>query len=142
MKLPRTSSGHDSIWVIADQLTKSSHFLPIREDFKMDRLARLYINKILARHGVPISIISDRDWWSKRAYYLDLGRHAQGMRHRLWRKLGPLYERKCRSPILWAEVEEGQLIRPDIVRETTEKISQIKDRLKAACDYQKSYADK
>ncbi|GJY31045.1 putative reverse transcriptase domain-containing protein [Tanacetum coccineum] len=53
-----------------------------------------------------------------------------------------LYGRKCRSPILWVEVGEGQLIRPEIVQETTEKISQIKDRLKVARDRQKSYADK
>ncbi|GJX61881.1 putative reverse transcriptase domain-containing protein [Tanacetum coccineum] len=60
-KLPRTSSGHDAIWVIIDGLTKSAHFLPIREDYTMDRLARLYLNEIVARHGMPISIISDRD---------------------------------------------------------------------------------
>ncbi|GJX26801.1 putative reverse transcriptase domain-containing protein [Tanacetum coccineum] len=57
-KLPRISSGHDTIWVIMDRLTKSAHFLPMREDY---RLARLYLNDIVARHGVPISIISDRD---------------------------------------------------------------------------------
>ncbi|GKA65909.1 putative reverse transcriptase domain-containing protein [Tanacetum coccineum] len=72
------------------QLTKSAHFLPIHEDFKMDRLARLYLNEIVARH----------------------------------------------------EVGEGKWIRPKIVQETTKKISQIKDRLKAAHDLQKSYADK
>ncbi|GJU37901.1 putative reverse transcriptase domain-containing protein [Tanacetum coccineum] len=60
-KLPRTSSGHDTIWVIVDRLTKSAHFLPMCEDYKMERLARLYLNEIVARHGVPISIISDRD---------------------------------------------------------------------------------
>ncbi|GKF18676.1 putative reverse transcriptase domain-containing protein [Tanacetum coccineum] len=60
-KLPRTSSGHDTIWVIVDRLTKSAHFLPMHKDYKMDRLARLYLNEIVARHGVPISIISDRD---------------------------------------------------------------------------------
>ncbi|GKA79751.1 putative reverse transcriptase domain-containing protein [Tanacetum coccineum] len=60
-KLPRTSSGHDTIWVIVDRLTKSAHFLPMREDYKMERLARLYLNEIVARHGVPILIISDRD---------------------------------------------------------------------------------
>nr|GEV29654.1 putative reverse transcriptase domain-containing protein [Tanacetum cinerariifolium] len=53
-----------------------------------------------------------------------------------------LYGRKCRSPIMWAEVGEGQLIGPELVQETTEKISQIKDRLKAARDHQKSCADK
>ncbi|GJU22583.1 putative reverse transcriptase domain-containing protein [Tanacetum coccineum] len=60
-KLPRISSGHDTIWVIVDRLTKSAHFLPMREDYKMERLARLYLNEIVARHGVSISIISDRD---------------------------------------------------------------------------------
>ncbi|GKF11932.1 putative reverse transcriptase domain-containing protein [Tanacetum coccineum] len=53
-----------------------------------------------------------------------------------------LYGRKCHSPIIWAEVGEGQLIGPELVQETTEKISQIKDRRKAARDRQKSYADK
>ncbi|GKF44106.1 putative reverse transcriptase domain-containing protein, partial [Tanacetum coccineum] len=73
-KLPRTSNGHDTIWVIVDRLTKSAHFLPMHEDYKMERLARLYLNEIVARHGVPtwcqfffarhgvpISIISDHD---------------------------------------------------------------------------------
>ncbi|GJS17500.1 putative reverse transcriptase domain-containing protein [Tanacetum coccineum] len=60
-KLPQTSSGHDSIWVIVNRLTKSAHFLAIREDYKIERLARLYINEIIARHGVPVSIIYDRD---------------------------------------------------------------------------------
>nr|GEX38958.1 putative reverse transcriptase domain-containing protein [Tanacetum cinerariifolium] len=56
-----TSSGHDSIWVIVDRLTKSAYFLPMREDYKIDRLARLYWNDIVVRHGVSISIMSDRD---------------------------------------------------------------------------------
>nr|GFD30211.1 reverse transcriptase domain-containing protein [Tanacetum cinerariifolium] len=62
-KLPRTSSGHDIIWVIVDRLTNSAHFLPMREDYKMDRLVILYLNKIVTRHDVPISIISDHDSW-------------------------------------------------------------------------------
>nr|GEX85511.1 reverse transcriptase domain-containing protein [Tanacetum cinerariifolium] len=53
-----------------------------------------------------------------------------------------LYGRKCRLPIMWAEVREGQLIGPELVQETTEKILQIKDSLKEARDRQKSYADK
>nr|GEZ74482.1 hypothetical protein [Tanacetum cinerariifolium] len=60
-KLPRTSSGLDIIWVIVDRLTKFAYFLPMREDDKIDRLARLYLIEIVARHGVPISIISYRD---------------------------------------------------------------------------------
>ncbi|GJR75566.1 putative reverse transcriptase domain-containing protein [Tanacetum coccineum] len=60
-KLPRLSSGHDAIWVIVDRLTKSAHFLAIREDYSMEKLARLYIDEIVARHGVPTSIIFYRD---------------------------------------------------------------------------------
>ncbi|GJT39312.1 putative reverse transcriptase domain-containing protein [Tanacetum coccineum] len=165
-KLPRTSSGHDAIWVT-----------------------------IIARHGVPISIISDRDnrftsrfWQSMQealgtrldmstAYHpqtdgqseptiqtledmliacvLDFGgswdvrlplvEFSYNNSYHSNMRCAPfeaLYGRKCRSPIMWAKVREGQLICPELVQETTEKISQIKDRLKAACDHQKSYADK
>ncbi|GJQ96177.1 putative reverse transcriptase domain-containing protein [Tanacetum coccineum] len=194
-KLPRTSSRHDTIWVIVDRLTKSAHFLPMREDYKMERLARLYLNEIVARHGVPISIISDRDsrftsrfWQSMqealetrldmstayhpqtdgqsertiqtledmlRACVLDFGgswdvhlplvEFSYNNSYHSSVRCAPfeaLYGRKCRSPIMWAEVGEGQLIGPELVQETTEKISQIKDRLKVARDRQKSYADK
>ncbi|GKC05829.1 reverse transcriptase domain-containing protein [Tanacetum coccineum] len=60
-KLPKTSTGHDAIWVIIDRLTKSAHFIPIRTTDNMETLTRLYIKEIVSRHGVPISIISDRD---------------------------------------------------------------------------------
>jgi hypothetical protein len=60
-KLPRTSKGHDTIWVIVDRLTKSAHFLPIRGTYSSERLAELFIKEIVARHGVPVSIVSDRD---------------------------------------------------------------------------------
>ncbi|GJX68733.1 putative reverse transcriptase domain-containing protein [Tanacetum coccineum] len=60
-KLPKSSSEYDAIWVIVDRLTKSTHFLPIREDYKTEKLTRIYINDIVARHGVPVSIISDCD---------------------------------------------------------------------------------
>ncbi|GJX23034.1 putative reverse transcriptase domain-containing protein [Tanacetum coccineum] len=166
-KLPRTSSGHDIIWVIVDRLTKSAYFLPMREDYKMERLARLYLNEIVARHGVPISIISDRDsrftsrfWQSMQEalgtrldmnfggswdVHLPLVEFSYNNSYHSSVRCAPfeaLYGRKCRSPIMWAEVGEGQLIGPELVQETTEKISQIKDRLKAARDRQKSYADK
>ncbi|GKB63323.1 putative reverse transcriptase domain-containing protein [Tanacetum coccineum] len=142
-------------------------------DYKMERLARLYLNEIVARHGVPISIISDRDsrftsrfWQSMQealrtrldmstAYHpqtdgswdvhLPLVEFSYNNSYHSSVRCAPfeaLYGRKCRSPIMWAEVGEGQLIGPELVQETTEKISQIKDRLKAARDRQKSYADK
>nr|GEZ57540.1 reverse transcriptase domain-containing protein [Tanacetum cinerariifolium]GEZ57551.1 reverse transcriptase domain-containing protein [Tanacetum cinerariifolium] len=60
-KLPKTSSEHDTIWVIIDRLTKSAHFIPNRETDGMGTLNRLYIKEIVSRHEVPISIISDRD---------------------------------------------------------------------------------
>ncbi|GJU56153.1 putative reverse transcriptase domain-containing protein [Tanacetum coccineum] len=60
-KWPRSSSGHDSIWIIVDRLTKFAYLLTMHEDYKMERLARLYIDEIVARHGVPVSIISNSD---------------------------------------------------------------------------------
>ncbi|GKD72380.1 putative reverse transcriptase domain-containing protein, partial [Tanacetum coccineum] len=142
MKLPRTSSGHDSIRVIMDQLTKLAHFLPIRKDYKMDRLARLYLNEIVARHGVPISIISDHDshftsrfWQSMQealGTQLDMSTayHPQtdGQSKRTIQTLEDMLRVKWHSLILWAEVGKGQLIEPEIVQETTKKISQIKER--------------
>ncbi|GKD18624.1 putative reverse transcriptase domain-containing protein [Tanacetum coccineum] len=60
-KLPKSSQGFDTIWVIVDRLTKSGHFLLIRENDLLDKLARLYLNRIVARHRIPASIIYDRD---------------------------------------------------------------------------------
>ncbi|GKB64271.1 putative reverse transcriptase domain-containing protein [Tanacetum coccineum] len=59
--LPRTPSGYDTIWVIVDRLTKSAHFLPTKKTDTMEKLTQLYLKEIVCRHGVPISIISDRD---------------------------------------------------------------------------------
>jgi len=59
--LPRTRRSHDAIWVIVDRLTKSAHFLAIRTTLPLEDLARLYIDEIVRLHGVPVSIISDRD---------------------------------------------------------------------------------
>ncbi|GJR32070.1 putative reverse transcriptase domain-containing protein [Tanacetum coccineum] len=60
-KLPKTSSGQDAIWVIVDRLTKSAHFLPMKETDSMEKLTRQYLKEVVSRHGVPVSIISDRD---------------------------------------------------------------------------------
>ncbi|GJY41675.1 putative reverse transcriptase domain-containing protein [Tanacetum coccineum] len=60
-KLPKTSSGYDTIWVIVDRLTKSAHFLPMKENDSMDRLTRLYLKEVVSRHRMSVSIISDRD---------------------------------------------------------------------------------
>ncbi|GJZ49653.1 putative reverse transcriptase domain-containing protein [Tanacetum coccineum] len=153
----------------------SAHFLPMCEDYKTDRLARLYLNEIVARHGVPISIISDRDSRFTSRFW-QLMQEALGTRLDMSTAYHPqtygqsectiqTLEDMLRACVLdfegsWdvhlslvefsynnsyhssAEVGEGQLVGPELVQETTKKISQIKDRLKAARDRQKSYADK
>ena len=59
--LPRTQRQHDAIWVIVDRLTKSAHFLPINVEDSLEKLAKLYVDEIVRLHGVPVSIVSDRD---------------------------------------------------------------------------------
>jgi len=59
--LPRSVRGHDSIWVIMDRLMKCAHFLPINQKMSLDKLAKLYVREIVRLHGMPTSIISDRD---------------------------------------------------------------------------------
>ncbi|GJW17317.1 putative reverse transcriptase domain-containing protein [Tanacetum coccineum] len=190
-KLPKTSNGHDTIWVIIDRLIKSAHFIPTRETNSMETITRLYIKEIVSRHRVPISIISDRDshftsrfWQSLQsalgtqfdmsmAYHLETDgqseRTIQTLEDMLrayvidfgkgWEKHLPLvefsynnsyhasikatpfealYGRKCRSPVCWAKVGDVQLTRPEIIHETTKKIVQIRQRLQAARDRQRS----
>ena len=59
--LPRPPLGHDAVWVIVDRLTKSAHFLAMRMTFTLERFCRLYIREIVQLHGVPVSIVSERD---------------------------------------------------------------------------------
>ena len=59
--LSLTPSKKDSVWVIVDRLTKSAHFIPVRTDFSLQKLAKLYVAEIVRLHGVPVSIVSDRD---------------------------------------------------------------------------------
>ncbi|GJT55083.1 putative reverse transcriptase domain-containing protein [Tanacetum coccineum] len=164
-KLPKTKSGHDMIWVIVNRLTKSAHFLVMREDYSIERLAKLYIDEIVARHGVPITAYhsqTDRQGEHTiqtledmlRACVIDFGGNWNV--HLLLAEFSynnsyhssircapfePLYGRKCRSPVLWAEIGESSLIGPELVQETTDKVVLIKEKLKAARDHQKSYAD-
>ena len=193
-KLPKTSTGLDTIWVIIDRLTKSAHFLPIKETDEMDTLAQLYFKEIVIRHGVPISIISDRDsrftsrFWESlqkslgtrldmstayhpqtdgqsertiqtledmlRACVIDFGKgwdkhlplveFSYNNSYHASIKAAPfeaLYGRKCRSPVCWTEVGDMQLTGPELIHDTKEKIFTIKQRLQAARDRQKSYAD-
>ncbi|GJU00478.1 putative reverse transcriptase domain-containing protein [Tanacetum coccineum] len=60
-KFPKSSQGYDTIWVIVDRLTKSAIFTPMRESDPMDKLARMYLKEVVTSHGIPVSIICDRD---------------------------------------------------------------------------------
>ncbi|GJX55946.1 putative reverse transcriptase domain-containing protein [Tanacetum coccineum] len=193
-KLPKSSQGYDTIWVIVDRLTKSAIFVPMRETDPMEKLARMYLKEVVTRHGIPVSIICDRDprfasnFWRSlqkalgtnldmstayhpqtdgqsertiqtledmlRACVIDFGngwvKHlplvefSYNNSYHASIKAAPfeaLYGRKCRSPVCWAEVGQVQLTGPEIVQETTKKVIQIKQRMQAAHDRQKSYAD-
>ncbi|GJR67219.1 putative reverse transcriptase domain-containing protein [Tanacetum coccineum] len=124
--------GSNMEWfVIVDQLTKFAHFLPMREDYKMEMLSRLYLNEIVARHGVPISIISDQDsrftsrFWQLMQealetrldmnfggswdVHLPLVEFSYNNSYHSSMRCAPfeaLYGRKCHSLILWVEVGE------------------------------------
>ncbi|GKA78460.1 putative reverse transcriptase domain-containing protein [Tanacetum coccineum] len=149
-KLPKTSNGHDTIWFIVDCLTKSAHFTPTRETDSMETLTRLYIKEIISRHGVPISIILDRDGHFTSRFWQSL-QSALGTQLDMSTAYHPetdgqtlfeaLYGRKCRSLVCWAEVGDVQLTRPEIIHETMENIVQIRQRLQAARDRQRSYAN-
>ncbi|GJS83589.1 putative reverse transcriptase domain-containing protein [Tanacetum coccineum] len=131
-KLPKSSSGYDTIWVIVDRLTKSAHFLPIREDYKTKKLAKIYVNEIVARHSVLVSVISDRD-----------GRFTSHLWQALQEALGTRLDMSTAyHPQTDGQIGESQLIGPKIMQEMTKKIVQIKESLKTARSHQKSYADK
>ncbi|GJV74971.1 putative reverse transcriptase domain-containing protein [Tanacetum coccineum] len=119
-KLPKSSQGFDTIWVIMHRLTKSAHFLPIRENDPLDKLARLYLDRIVARQGIPVSIICDRD-----------GRFTSNFWKSFQKALGTNIK-----------VGEAQRTGPELIQETTEKIVLIKQWMQAAQDRQKSYADR
>nr|GEX99900.1 hypothetical protein [Tanacetum cinerariifolium] len=60
-KLPKSSQGYDTIWVVVDRLTKSAIFTPMRETNLMEKLKRMYLKEVVTRHGIPVLIICDRD---------------------------------------------------------------------------------
>ncbi|GKC06212.1 putative reverse transcriptase domain-containing protein [Tanacetum coccineum] len=140
----RPSGRHDAIWVIVDKLTKSAYFLAIHEDFYTEKLARLYIDVIMARHEVSVSIISDRDGRFTSHFWQTVQR-ALGTRLDLSTAYHPQTDGQIiirAFGVLWAEIRESSLIGPELVLEMTYKVVLIKEKLKAARDRQKSYADK
>ncbi|XP_020970154.1 uncharacterized protein LOC110268378 [Arachis ipaensis] len=112
--LPRTRSEFDAVWVIVDRLTKSAHFLPIRVNYSLEELARLYIKEIVRLHGVPSSIVSDRD---------------PRFMSRFWGAFKRVF------------AGESSVLGPDLLAETTEKIKKIRARILTAQSRQKSYVD-
>ncbi|GKC64565.1 putative reverse transcriptase domain-containing protein, partial [Tanacetum coccineum] len=129
-KVTKTSYCQDTIWVIVDRLTKSAHFLPMKETDLMETLTRQYLKEVVSRHGVLVTIISDRDSKFTSHFWQSLSKALVSM-------LAPfeaLYGRKCRSPICWAEVGDAQLTGSEIIHETTEKIIPIKKLIQAARD--------
>ncbi|GJY18930.1 putative reverse transcriptase domain-containing protein [Tanacetum coccineum] len=158
-KLPRTSSGYDTIWVIVDRLTKSAHFLPIKENDSMEKLTRLYMKEkaLGTRLDMSTAYHPQTDGQSERTIqtlkdmlhacviefgngrdrHLPLIEFSYNNSYPTSIKVAPfeaLYGRKCRLPIYWVEVGDAQLIGPEIIQETTEKIIQIKSRIQAARD--------
>nr|GEV95810.1 transposon Ty3-I Gag-Pol polyprotein [Tanacetum cinerariifolium] len=93
--LPKSPQGFNTIWVIVDPLTKSAHFLPIRENDPLDKLARLYLNRIVARHKIPVSIICDSDGRFtsnfSRSFQKPLGTDIRVIRFGKRGKLNPRY---------------------------------------------------
>nr|GEV21127.1 putative reverse transcriptase domain-containing protein [Tanacetum cinerariifolium] len=193
-KLPKSSQSYDTIWVIVDRLTLSAIFVPMKETDPIEKMARIYLNEVVTRYGIPVSIICDRDLrfasnfcrslqkslgtslYMSNAYHphtdrqsvrtiktlkdmlracvinfekgwvnhLSLVEFSYNNSYHSSIKATPfeaLYGRKCRSPVCWAKVEEVKLVGLKIVQETTEKIIQIKQRIQATHDRQKSYVD-
>ncbi|GJU55578.1 putative reverse transcriptase domain-containing protein [Tanacetum coccineum] len=141
--LPRTPSGYDMIWVIVDRLTKSTHFLLMKKADSMEKLTHPYLKEIALGTDVNMSTTyhPKMDGQSERMIQT-LGYMLRAFHASI--KATPfeaLYRWKCRSPICWSEVEDSQLTGPELIREMTEKVVQIKNRLLTARSCQKSYAD-
>ncbi|GJR19400.1 putative reverse transcriptase domain-containing protein [Tanacetum coccineum] len=157
--LPKTSSGHNTIWVFVDRLTKSAHFIPTRVTYSMETLTRLYIKEIISRYGVPISIISDRDIHFTSRFW-QVMQSALGTQLDMSTAYHPEIDRQSEITIQTLEdmlraceidfgkgwetltiVGDVQLTGLEIIHETTEKMVQIRQRLQAARDQQRSYAN-
>nr|GEW04873.1 putative reverse transcriptase domain-containing protein [Tanacetum cinerariifolium] len=165
-KLPKSPQSYDTIWVIVDRLTKSEIFTPMRETDPLEKLAKLYLKKVALGTSLDMSTAyhPEIDGQSERtiqtvedmlhACAIDFGKgwvnhlllveFSYNNSYHASIKAAPfeaLYGRKCRSPVCWTEVGEAQILGPELIQETTEKIIQIKQRMQAAHDRQKSYTD-
>ncbi|GJY69379.1 putative reverse transcriptase domain-containing protein, partial [Tanacetum coccineum] len=159
--LPRTPSGYDMIWIIVDRLTKSAHFLLIKKTDRFWRslqkalgtdvnMSTAYHPKMDGQSERTIHTLEDMlracviDFGKSWDRHLPLVKFSYNNSYHASIKAAPfeaLYGRKCRSPICWSKVGDSELTGPELIRETTKKIVQIKNRLLTACSRQKSYAD-
>ncbi|GJT80245.1 reverse transcriptase domain-containing protein [Tanacetum coccineum] len=166
-KLPKTSTGHDAIWVIVDRLTKSAFYSFHVEQLIVishSRFCQSLQNALGTQLDMSTAYHPETDGQSERtiqtledmlrACVIDFGKgwdkhlplveFSYNNSYHTSIKAAPfeaLYGRKCRSPVCWAEVGDSQLTGPEIIQETTEKIVQIRQRLQAARDRQRSYAN-
>nr|GEX62654.1 reverse transcriptase domain-containing protein [Tanacetum cinerariifolium] len=156
-KLPKSSQGYDTIWVIVDRLTKSAIFTPIRETEPMDKHTRIYLKEVVTRHGIPVSIISDRD--TRHGIHVSIiSDRDPRFASNFWRSLQNALGTRLDMSTAYHPETDGQSERTiqtledmlracaidfgkELIQETTEKIIHIKQRMQAARDRQKSYAD-
>ncbi|GJS32897.1 putative reverse transcriptase domain-containing protein [Tanacetum coccineum] len=147
MKLPKSSQGYNTIWVIIDRLTKSAIFVPMSTSLDM---STTYHPQTDEQSKSTIQTLEDilcacpinfGKGWVNHFPLIELSYNNSYHASIKAAPFEALYGRKCRSPVCWAEVGEVQLTGPEIVQETTKKIVQIKQRMQAARDRQKSYAD-
>nr|GEW80355.1 hypothetical protein [Tanacetum cinerariifolium] len=120
-KLPKMSSGYNTIWVIVDRLTKSAHFLPIKETNSMERLMRLYMKEVVSRHEGLDRHLPLVEFSYNNSYHTSI-------------KAAPfevLYGRKCRSPVCWAEIHIDDKL--DFVEEPVKIMDREVKRLKQSC---------
>ncbi|XP_040934481.1 uncharacterized protein [Gossypium hirsutum] len=121
--LPLTFTKKDSIWVIVDRLTNSVHLIPVKTDFSLPKLAKLYISEIVRLHGVPVSIISGRDPWFTSRFWQKL---YEALGSRLdFSTMVPfeaIYGRKCCNPLSWTELDKLRVLGPELISETKDKI--------------------
>nr|CAD39902.2 OSJNBa0065B15.6 [Oryza sativa Japonica Group] len=149
--LPRTSSGHDSIWVIVDRLTKVAHFIPVKTTYSGSRLAELYMARITDGQTERVNqILEDMlracalDFggsWDKNLPYAEFSYNNSYQASLQMAPYEALYGRKCRTPLLWDQTGERQVFGTDILREAEEKVKIIRERLRVAQSRHKSYAD-
>ncbi|GJW06077.1 putative reverse transcriptase domain-containing protein [Tanacetum coccineum] len=149
-RLPRTPSGYDTKWIIIDRLTKSAYFILTKKTDTMEKLTQLYLKEDVCRHGVLISIISDRDshftsrlWKSLQKALgtkLDMSTAYHPQTDGQSERTIQMLEDMLRACVI--DFGNSQLTGPELIRETTKKVIQIKNRLLTAHSRQKSYADR